>query len=466
MTTFKSSILQELQWRGMVHQVAHEEELDKDLQSGPLTLYCGFDPSASSLHVGNLVGIMALAFFRRHGHQPVALVGGATGLIGDPSGKSEERTLLTPELLDENLEGIGAQLRRILDQALEMHPETVVEGADEDRQATELVNNADWMNRISYIEFLRDVGKYFRVNAMMMKDSVRLRLEEREQGISYTEFSYMLIQAYDFLHLFEERQCKLQIGGSDQWGNITAGTDLIRKKAGEPAYGLTFPLITSATGQKLGKTEAGAVWLDAERTSPYEFYQYWIARDDRDAAKLLRLFTFLGKDEIDELEAVIEAGENRGQVQARLAYEVTHVVHGKAEADKAVRASKMLFGETIEGLNDRELLSIFADVPSTEIERATLAAGELSLVDLLAETGLQPSKGAARRLVQQGGGYINNVRVDDLDRLHLEAVGGRDPEQPRRWVGSRRQVPDGCGRDETAQQPREVPPVLAPLPQR
>lgn len=416
MTTYKSTILQELDWRGMIHQAAHGDELDVELSSGPMTLYCGFDPSASSLHVGNLVGIMALAFFRRHGHTPLALVGGATGMIGDPSGKSEERSLLTPELLEENLVGIGAQLRRILDNALEMHTEGLEEGADQDRQATELVNNADWMMGFSYIEFLRDVGRHFRVNAMMQKDSVRLRLEEREQGISYTEFSYMLIQAYDFSHLFKERQCKLQIGGSDQWGNITAGTDLIRKTTSKGAYGLTFPLITSATGQKLGKTEAGAVWLDGERTSPYEFYQYWVGRDDRDVVKLLRFFTFLSKEDIDALEATLEAGENRGQVQQRLAYEVTSVVHGKDEADKAVRASKMLFGETIEGLSDRDLLSIFADVPSTLISRDVLASGELTLVDLLAETGLQPSKGAARRLMQQGGGYINNVRIDDLEQ--------------------------------------------------
>ncbi|MBA2663640.1 MAG: tyrosine--tRNA ligase [Bradymonadaceae bacterium] len=413
MTAHKSSILQELSWRAMIAQTTHDE-LDEALFTSSTTLYCGFDPSASSLHVGNLVGIMALAFFQRHGHNPVALVGGATGLIGDPSGKSEERNLLTDDVLEENLAGIGAQLRTILDRAMALHPETVGPGAHPRRaDVPPLVNNADWMKTWSYIDFLREVGKHFRVNAMLAKDSVRTRLEEREQGISYTEFSYMLIQAYDFLHLYQQNGCTLQIGGSDQWGNITAGTELIRKKTGAPAFGLTFPLITSATGQKLGKSEQGAVWLDAERTSPYQFYQYWISIDDRDVIKLLRFFTFLGQAEVEVLEAELEAGQNQGQLQRRLALEVTALVHGQDEADKALRASRMLFGERIEGLSDRDLNSVFADVPSTTVARASLADGELLLVDLLVETSLQKSKGEARRLLAQGGAYINNERVDD-----------------------------------------------------
>src|SRR5690606_4221332 len=266
-----------------------------------------------------------------------------------------------------------------------------------------------------FIDFLRDVGRHFRVNHMLAKDSVRSRLEERDQGISYTEFSYMLIQSYDFYHLQTEYDCTLQIGGSDQWGNITAGTDFIRRKSSTAdAFGLTFPLITSSTGQKLGKTEKGAVWLDPERTSPYQFYQYWLTTDDRDVIKYLRYFTFLSSAEIDALAEELEAGQNRGQIQQRLAAEVTTLVHGQDETDKAIRASRMLFGERIEGLSDRELDSIFADVPATSIERARLTAGDLPLIDLIVETGLQKSKGQARRLLEQGGVYINNDRVDDV----------------------------------------------------
>ncbi len=413
--TFKSSILQELSWRQLIHQTTHDE-LDEALAEKPATLYCGFDPSGPSLHVGHLMAIMMLANFQRHGHNPLALVGGATGLIGDPSGKSEERNLLTNEALQENIVGIGDQLRAILDRALTLHPDTIDASAHpRPTTAPPLVNNADWMNQWTFIDFLRDVGRHFRVNQMLAKDSVRTRLEEREQGISYTEFSYMLIQAYDFYHLQNAYGCTLQIGGSDQWGNITAGTELIRRKSSTAdAFGLTFPLITSATGQKLGKTEKGAVWLDAERTSPYQFYQYWLTTDDRDVIKYLRYFTFLSSAEIDALAEELESGQNRGQIQQRLAAEVTTLVHGQDETDKAIRASRMLFGERIEGLSDRELDSIFADVPATSIERARLTAGDLPLIDLLVETGLQKSKGQARRLLEQGGVYINNDRVDDV----------------------------------------------------
>lgn len=417
MSEYKSSILQELQWRGFIHQMTHEE-LDEVLADERVTLYCGADPSGDSLHVGHLLPVLGLAFFARHGHKPLALVGGATGMIGDPSGKSEERNLLSEESIQKNVAGISAQLQQILARALTMHPELVQEDARAAAaEPVPIVNNADWLKPWTFIDFLRDVGKYFRVNQMMAKDSVRARLQERDQGISFTEFSYQLIQAYDFLHLFEEFSCRLQIGGSDQWGNITGGTELIRRKAGEAAFGLTMPLVTDSAGNKFGKSVAGAVWLDPERTSPYEFYQYWVRRDDAEVPSLLRLFTFLSRAEIDALVAEIEAGENRGQVQRKLAWEVTALVHGAEEADKAVRASRMLFGEKIEGLSDRDLASIFADVPSTEIPRTQLQGEGVGIVELVgAITKLSKSNSQARRAVQQGGIYLNNQRVESIDK--------------------------------------------------
>lgn len=413
--TYKSSVLRDLEWRGLIFQITHNELddalLKAEQEGSGLALYCGFDPSADSLHIGNLLGIFVLANFRRHGHTPIALAGGATGLIGDPSGKSDERNLLTDEIIANNLKGISYQLRTILDRAMELHPET--RRASAQSADIPLVNNADWMKPWSFIEFLRDVGKNFRVNTMLNKDSVKSRLEQREQGLSYTEFSYMLIQAYDFLHLYRTHKCRLQIGGSDQWGNITAGTDLIgRVEEGDAAFGLTFPLITSASGQKLGKSEKGATYLSPERNSPYEFYQYWVNRDDADVSRFLRMFTFLPVEQVDEVSAMVARGENRGDAQRLLAYEVTRLVHGDDEADKAVRASKMLFGEKIEGLSDREIQQIFADVPSTMISRGVLEAG-LPLFDLFRDAGLAKSNGEARRLQEQGGVYINNVRIDD-----------------------------------------------------
>jgi tyrosyl-tRNA synthetase len=408
-TQHKSNVLTELAWRGLIEQITHGE-LDEHLTS-KATLYCGFDPTASSLHVGNLVPMMGLAFFHRHGHAPVAVVGGATGRIGDPSGKHEERTLLSDAVIEENLAGISAQLRAMLGRSLELHPETL--GTDP-AEATEVVfaNNADWMGPWTFLDFLREVGKHFRVNTMIAKDSVRERLENREQGISYTEFSYMLIQAYDFLHLFQNQGCTVQIGGSDQWGNLTAGTDLIRKKLGEAAFGLTLPLLTTSSGAKFGKSEQGAVWLDPERTSPYEFYQYWVNTEDADCERFLKTFTFLAKDAIDACVAEIAAGENRGQVQQKLAHEVTSLIHGSEAADRAVRASKVLFGETITGFNDRELQSIFAQVPSTSLEMHRLDGDGLDVVSLFTEVGLTDSGGAARRLLKQGGAYVNNERLD------------------------------------------------------
>lgn len=396
----------------MIHQQTHDEQLDERLaRPDGVSLYCGFDPSADSLHVGNLIPMMGLAFFLRHGHTPTALVGGATGMIGDPSGKSEERVLLDAERIEHNLQGIRQQLHVILNRALTLHPEGVQRSSDE-RVDVDVVNNASWMNTWSYIDFLREIGKHFSVNQMMARDSVRTRLNEREQGISYTEFSYMLIQSYDFLHLFEEHGCALQLGGSDQWGNITAGTDLIRRSTGKMAYGLTLPLLTTAEGKKFGKSESGAVFLSTAYTSPYKFYQYWVNQNDADMPSLLRTFTFLPKDQVDELLGLIERGENRNEVQRALAYEVTALVHGVEVADSVVVASKLLFSEDLSALEDSLVHDIFEDAPSSDVPRAQLAEG-IDLIDLLVQTGMQKGKGAARRLLGQGGVYINNARVED-----------------------------------------------------
>ena len=410
---FQSSVLAELDWRGFIKQYTHDE-LDEALEAGSQTLYCGFDPTSDSLHAGSLMPIIGLAHFRRHGHDPIALVGGATGLIGDPSGKDTERQLLDQERLQRNVAGIRAQIRVILDRALELHAEHAPTPDAAQADPVPIVNNADWMLPHSYVGFLRDVGKHFRVNHMIARDSVRDRLESREQGISYTEFSYMIIQAYDFLHLWRERGCRVQAGGSDQWGNITAGTDLIRRVEGEPAFGLTFPLLTDSQGKKYGKSVDGAIWLDPERTSPYRFYQYWYGLGDDDMPALLRTFTFLPRERVDELCELIERDENRNDVQEVLAEEVTRLVHGEEGLARAQYATRVFFGEEIEDLSDRELMDIFDDVPSTEIARERLAQG-VGVIDLFAETGLQSSKGAARRLLDQGGGYVNNRRVEDRD---------------------------------------------------
>lgn len=416
-------VLGELAWRGLVSQQTHEE-LGAFLNEAPRTLYCGFDPSAASLHVGHLLPIVTLAHFRRYGHKPLALVGGATGMIGDPSGKSQERTLLTREAIEVNVAALASQLRRILDRAMTLHADTISDAAQAGAGEIPLVNNADWMSSWSFIDFLREVGVHFRVNQMLAKDSVRQRLEEREQGISYTEFSYMLIQSYDFLYLFEHHGCTLQVGGSDQWGNITAGTELIRRKVGgqAQAFGLTLPLLLNAQGQKLGKTEKGAVWLDPERMSPYEFYQYWVRQEDADVVGLLYKLTFLPRAAIEAEAERVASGKNKGEAQRLLAWEVTALVHGAHEADAAVRASKMLFGEAIEGLTDAQLNAIFADVPGSQITRAELEAG-VQIVDLLRRAGLQKSNNEARQMLRQGAIYINNRRVEADDAgLYLVSV--------------------------------------------
>lgn len=417
MTQFQSSVLADLEWRGLIKQQTHAEALDQALLDGPLTLYCGFDPTADSLHAGSLLPLIILARFRRHGHTPIALVGGATGMIGDPSGKNSERNMLGEDELEHNLAGLRAQIEAVLNRAITMHADHVADGVEQGE--AEIVNNADWMKGFGYLEFLRDVGKSFKVNQMVKKDSVRTRMESRDQGISYTEFSYMLLQAYDFLHLRQERGCKLQVGGSDQWGNITAGTDLIGTRGVGDAFGLTFPLLTKSDGSKFGKSEGGNVWLDPARTSSFKFYQFWLSETtDDDATSFLKWFTFLSEDEIQALEDDPRPNTR----QRKLAWEVTALVHGPEAADHAVHASQMLFKAEIKDLTDAELREIFADVPSSQIERSRLEGEGESLVALLVETGLQPSNGAARRLLKQNGASINNRKVTEgqATRVTLE----------------------------------------------
>jgi tyrosyl-tRNA synthetase len=387
-----------LEERGFVGQVT-DPGLAKVLDKEPITLYAGFDPTARSLHVGNLLVIMCLAQFQRHGHRPIAVVGGGTGMIGDPSGKTTERPLLTEDEIEENLKGIRAQLERFLD-------------FDSENPAM-LVNNAEWLKRFGFIEFLRDAGKFFRLREMLARESVKMRLAS-DEGMSFTEFCYQVLQAYDFLYLFDKFNCILQVGGSDQWGNITAGMDLIRRIRGKPAYGLVSPLITTSTGTKFGKTEAGAVWLDAEWTSPYRFYQYWMQTDDRDVIRYLNYFTFLEKQEIEELKKEVEENPEKRSAQNRLAFEVTLLVHGPEAACKADQASQVLFGQEIQNLTDKDLEMIFQDVPSSNFRKSRLEDG-LALVDALVETNLSKSKSEARRLIQGGGAYVNNVRVNDTN---------------------------------------------------
>jgi tyrosyl-tRNA synthetase len=410
---YKSTILKELNWRNRIEQMTHDS-LDDALSEGPMAVYCGFDPSQPSLTAGNLMTLMGLAHFYRHGHPIIVLLGGATGQIGDPSFKSSERSLQDINTVNANLESNSSQIRQILERSFTLHRET---RPDNPPGTITFVNNADWMSPWSYLDFLREVGKNFRVNNMMAKEAVKGRLETREQGISYSEFSYMLIQAYDFLHLHQNHRCNLQIGGSDQWGNITAGIDLVRRMHQETTFGLTFPLLLTAGGEKMGKSEKGALWLDPEKTSPYEWYQYWVQREDSETVNLLYAFTFLSKEEVGELTLSVSDGSNQGDVQKRLAYELTELVHGKEGAEKAILASKMLFGEPIENLSDRDLLDIFSDVPSKTLSRTVLEQPGISPVDLFETTSLASSKGEARRLLSQGGGYLNNRRLQIEDRI-------------------------------------------------
>jgi len=379
----------------MVHEAT--PDLQKILAEEKLTAYIGFDPSAASLHVGSLLPVMGLARLQRFGHSPIAIAGGGTGLIGDPSGKTKERQLLTSEQVEENLAGIKEQLSRFLDFDAATNP-------------ARIINNADWLSPITMMEFLRDVGKHFTVNNLLAKEAIKRRLET-EEGISFTEFSYPLLQAYDYLVLHDRHGCNLQLGGSDQWGNIIAGIDLIRRLRSARAHGLVFPLVTTAAGVKFGKTEAGAVWLDANLTSPYRFYQFWLNTDDRDAITYLKFFTWLSQEEISELEESVHAEPEKRKAQKELARHVTALVHGETALEKALRASEVLFGKEISGLSVQEILDIFADVPSTELERSKLDG--LTLGDALVISGLAPSKGEAKRLAQGGGVCVNNRRVSD-----------------------------------------------------
>lgn len=397
------NIYDELQWRGLVSDCTDAAELNKRLSAGPITLYAGFDPTADSLHVGSLVPLLVLRRFQLLGHHPIAVAGGATGSIGDPSGKSAERQLLTRELLNANIAGVKPQLARWLDFDARSNP-------------ARLVDNADWTTPVSYLEFLRDIGKHFTVNMMVAKESIRARMEDREVGISYTEFSYMLLQAFDFYHLCKEFGCELQIGGSDQWGNITAGIDLARKKLGRHVFGLTQPLITKADGSKFGKTEAGTVWLDAKRTSVYKFYQFWINSDDRDAVRYLKYFTFLSREEIEALEK--KHAENPGAREAHraLAKAMTDLVHGEVATKEAVRASEILFGGGLDGISESTFNEIVGEAPSKEIDRGKLDGAGQPLLEVLVHSGLCPSKGQARKDLEGGGIYVNNVREANLQR--------------------------------------------------
>lgn len=394
------SVIEELKWRGLLSQMT-DDELPKVLDAGPMTLYAGFDPTADSLHIGSMIPIMGLVHFQRAGHRPIAVLGGATGLIGDPSFKATERQLLTRELVDENVAGIRKQLEQFID----------LDGEN----AAEMVNNIDWMEKWSYIDFLRDVGKYFSVNVMMARDSVNQRLTDRDQGMSYTEFSYSLLQSYDFLHLYDEYNCQLQIGGSDQWGNIVAGMDLTRRmREDAKTYGLTLPLVTKADGSKFGKSESGNVWLDAERTSPYKFYQFWINQADADVVRYLKFFTLLSQDEIGALEQQVADEPHLRQAQKTLAEEVTRLVHGEEALQNAVGASEAMFGGDLSGLDEATLMDVFSEVPSEEIDRGTLTSGG-SLLDLLVERGIFQSKGEGRRMIKNGGLYLNSARVEKDD---------------------------------------------------
>ncbi|MDR3218403.1 MAG: tyrosine--tRNA ligase [Dysgonamonadaceae bacterium] len=400
------NFVEELKWRGMIHDMmpGTEEQLQKEMTSA----YLGIDPTADSLHIGHLVGVMMLKHFQRAGHRPIALVGGATGMIGDPSMKSQERNLLDESTLRKNQEAIKKQLAKFLDFESDVPNKAI------------LVNNYDWTKDYSFLNFIRDIGKYITVNYMMSKDSVKKRLSsESSEGMSFTEFSYQLLQGYDFLFLYENYGCRLQMGGSDQWGNITTGTELIRKKVNGEAFALTCPLITKADGGKFGKTESGNVWLDSRYTSPYKFYQFWLNVSDTDAEKYIKIFTALEKDEIDGLIAEQNAAPHLRPLQKRLAKEITVMVHSAEEYDAAVEASQILFGnstaETLKKLDETTLLDVFAGVAQFEISREELAKG-IKAVDLLTDSAaVFPSKGEMRKLVQSGGVSINKEKLSAPD---------------------------------------------------
>jgi tyrosyl-tRNA synthetase len=403
-------LLADFEARGLVHQSTDAAALRQWLATPGRRVYAGFDPTADSLHVGHLVALVLLRRVAAAGHEPVAVIGGATGMIGDPSGRSEERNLLSPEELAANIAGVGSQIRAVL--AAPRSPGSP-EPDVEPPPRFHVVNNADWMQGVGYLAFLRDVGKHVPLSQMLAKDSVKSRLD-RDGGLSYTEFSYMLLQAWDFVHLSDALNCHVQIGGSDQWGNITAGIELGRRLRGRDLHGITCPLLTKADGTKMGKTAAGAVWLDPRRTSPYRFYQYWINLDDEDAGRCLLRLTELSLTEIAAVDESRVANPAARETQKRLAAELTRLVHGEAGLAAARQATAIFFGAEIESLDDAALAEIFADVPRGEFPRTSLDGDGLPLVDALQATGLATSKAAARRTIQQGGGYVNNRRVTDV----------------------------------------------------
>jgi tyrosyl-tRNA synthetase len=392
-----SNVFDEFQWRGQVYEVT--EGLREAFEKEKITAYIGFDPTAPSLHAGNLLTIMGLVRLQRFGHTPIAVAGGGTGLIGDPSGKTGERPMISKQDVENNLIGIKAQLGRFLDFDSKTNPAI-------------MVNNADWLSSTSITDFLRDVGKHFSVNTMIAKETVKRRLEG--DGISYTEFSYLLLQSYDYLKLYEKYHCTLQMGGSDQWGNITSGVDLIRKVHGVKAHALVWPLLMNANGTKFGKSEGGAVWLDAGRTSPYRFYQFWMNADDKDVITYLKYFSLLTQGDIEALASSLAAQPEKREAQRTLAREVTRFVHGQEALDKAERASRILFGEEISGLSLQDVLDVFADVPSVQLGSAQFSGEGTGIADLVVAAGITQSKGDAKRLVQSGGIYLNNQRVNDL----------------------------------------------------
>ncbi len=391
----------ELKWRGMVYD--YMDGVEELLVKEKVTVYNGFDATADSLHVGHLVPLLALARLQRFGHHPIALAGGGTSMVGDPSGKSAERILLTQDIVDENLSSIKQQLAQFLDFDVKSNPARVI-------------NNADWLMKLPLIGFLRDIGKHFTINYMLAKDSVKSRLE-REEGLSFTEFSYMLMQSYDFLHLFQNENCRLQTGGSDQWGNITAGAELVRRVTGKSAYGMVYPLITKSDGTKFGKTAGGSIWLKAERTSPYKFFQFWLNTDDRDVVNYLKYFTFLDQETIEELAYFVEIRPEQREAQRRLAQEMTTIVHGETALSRSEQATQVLFGGSLDGLTAADIEEIFSEVPSTEMPRENLAGAGLNIVTALVETGLAKSNGDARRSIKEGGINVNNIRVTDAESM-------------------------------------------------
>jgi len=404
----RNTFVEELEWRGMLHDIMPETE--NHLNQGPTSAYIGFDPTADSLHIGSLVQILILMHFQRTGHQPIALVGGATGMIGDPSGKSDERNLLDSVALEKNIAGIKAQLERFLD-----FSSTAANPAL-------LVNNFDWMKDYSLIDFSRDIGKHITVNYMMAKDSVKKRLgSESQVGMSFTEFTYQLLQGYDFLHLYKNYNCTLQMGGSDQWGNITTGTELVRRKAGGKAYAITCPLITKADGTKFGKTEGGNIWLDKNRTSPYKFYQYWLNASDVDAENYIKIFTFLTRDEIEALITEHKETPHLRLLQKRIAEEVTVLVHSKEDLENAQRASQILFGkstsEDLMQLDNATFLDVFDGVPQAQMEKSSLEEGVDVIAALAGEGKLLKSNGEARRALKENSISVNKIKVNDQKKI-------------------------------------------------